>query len=89
MLKQTIIRRKRPIILLFDNMLLHKHLTHNSLIGEVSLVLINGDIKYMERNIRSGIAHSNYFELKYLVEKLKPTDIYLEKEIVKEENHGK
>ena len=89
MLKQTIIRRKRPIIVLFDNMLLHKHLTNNNLIGEVSLVLMNGDIKYMERNIRSGIEHSNYFNLKYLVEKLKPTDIYLEKEIVKDENHGK
>lgn len=89
MLKQTIIRRKRPIIVLFDNMLLHKHLNHNTLIGEVSLVLMNGDIRYMERNIRSGIEHSNYFDLKYLVEKLKPTDIYLEKEIVKEKNHGK
>lgn len=81
MIKQTIYRRKRPIILLFDNMLLHKYLKDNKQIGEVALVLMIGEIRYMERNIRGGIEHTNYFELRNLVDKLRSTDIYTEKEV--------
>ena len=81
MIKQTIYRRKRPIILLFDNMLLHKYLKNNKQIGEVALVLMIGEIRYMERNIRGGIEHTNYFELRNLVDKLRSTDIYTEKEV--------
>lgn len=81
MIKQTIYRRRRPIILLFDNMLLHKYLKNDKQIGEVALVLMIGEIRYMERNIRGGIEHTNYFELRNLVDKLRSTDIYTEKEV--------
>ena len=81
MIKQTIYRRKRPIILLFNNMLLHKYLKDNKQIGEVALVVMIGEIRYMERNIRGGIEHTNYFELRNLVDKLRSTDIYTEKEV--------
>ena len=81
MIKQIIYRRKRPIILLFDNMLLHKYLKDNKQIGEVALVLMIGEIRYMERNIRGGIEHTNYFELRNLVDKLRSTDVYTEKEV--------
>ena len=58
-----------------------KYLKDNKQIGEVALVLMIGEIRYMERNIRGGIEHTNYFELRNLVDKLRSTDVYTEKEV--------
>lgn len=51
-------------------------LIKNTKIGEVDLVLIDGKLRYFERNIRSGIEHEDYYHIKYISEKLKVNDIY-------------
>lgn len=75
-MKQQIIRRNRVILEFHDILFFKDILIKNTKIGEVDLVLIDGKLRYFERNIRSGIEHKDYYHIKYISEKLKVNDIY-------------
>lgn len=75
-MKQQIIRRNRVILEFHDILFFEDVLIKNTKIGEVDLVLIDGKLRYFERNIRSGIEHEDYYYIKYISEKLKVNDYY-------------
>lgn len=75
-MKQQIIRRNRVILEFQDILFFEDVLIKNTKIGEVDLVLIDGKLRYFERNIRSGIEHKDYYHIKYISEKLKVNDYY-------------
>ena len=75
-MKQQIIRRNRVILEFQDILFFDDVLIKNTKIGEVDLVLIDGKLRYFERNIRSGIEHKDYYHIKYISEKLKVNDFY-------------
>lgn len=75
-MKQQIIRRNRVVLEFQDILFFDDVLIKNTKIGEVDLVLIDGKLRYFERNIRSGIEHKDYYHIKYISEKLKVNDFY-------------
>lgn len=75
-MKQQIIRRNRVILEFQDILFFDDVLIKNTKIGEVDLVLIDGKLRYFERNIRCGIEHKYYYYIKYISEKLKVNDYY-------------
>lgn len=75
-MKQQIIRRNRVILEFQDILFFEDVLIKNTKIGEVDLVLIDGKLRYFERNIRCGIEHKDYYYIKYISEKLKVNDYY-------------
>lgn len=75
-MKQQIIRRNRVILEFQDILFFEDVLIKNTKIGEVDLVLLDGKLRYFERNIRSGIEHKDYYYIKHISEKFKVNDIY-------------
>lgn len=75
-MKQQIIRRNRIILEFHDILFFEDVLIKNTKIGEVDLVLLDGKLRYFERNIRSGIEHKDYYYIKHISEKFKVNDFY-------------
>lgn len=75
-MKQQIIRRNRVILEFHDILFFEDVLIKNTKIGEVDLVLLDGKLRYFERNIRSGIEHKDYYYIKHISEKFKVNDFY-------------
>lgn len=74
---QRIMRRNQILIDFYDQLELHEIFpNHKCYIGEVSIILLRGKLKTIERDLRSNIQRNDYEFLNNIYKLLKPTDIY-------------